>query len=176
MKTYFLKFTDEAQAIASLPDYRFEDKWLTSFKQSALDVIGTVYAPTGTMLTDGDFSYPEQAPIEGFYINIATSELPQELRPFSGDNKSGRTFSGAEDMIAEVTMRQARLALLQQGLLATVNTAINALPTAQKDIAKIEWEYSSTIKRNNAIVQQLYTALGLSDAQLDAMFDLASSL
>ena len=93
MKTYFLKFTDEAQAIAALYDYRFGEKWITSLKGSALDVIGTVYAPTGTMLTDGDFSYPEQAPIEGFYINIATSEFPQELRPFSGENKSGRTFA-----------------------------------------------------------------------------------
>lgn len=73
-----------------------------------------------------------------------------------------------------VTMRQARLALLQSGLLATVNQAVAALPGAAGDAARIEWEFSSTVERNRPLVQSLVSALGLADAQLDELFTLAA--
>lgn len=71
-----------------------------------------------------------------------------------------------------VTMRQARLALLQANLLAQVNTAI----TNSGDAAKIEWEYAQTVDRNSALVQGLTAALGLTESQLDALFTSAASL
>lgn len=75
-----------------------------------------------------------------------------------------------------VTMRQARLALLQVGLLTQVNTAVAAMPGAQGDAARIEWEFSSTVERNRPLVQALGAALGLTDAQLDDLFRLAATL
>jgi hypothetical protein len=76
----------------------------------------------------------------------------------------------------QVTMRQARLALLAAGKLAAVDTAINALPDPQKSAARIEWDYSSAVQRHNGFVQQLGPALGLSDAQLDNLFRQAAAL
>ena len=76
----------------------------------------------------------------------------------------------------EVTMRQARLALLAAGKLAGVEAAIAAMPEPQKTAASIEWEYSNALQRNNPFVAQLGAALGLDDAGIDALFVEASKL
>ena len=71
-----------------------------------------------------------------------------------------------------VTMRQARLALLQSGLLDEATAAVaGAGPAAQ-----IEWEYSSDVGRNVILVQALSSALGLTDEDLDGLFVLAATL
>lgn len=77
---------------------------------------------------------------------------------------------------AEVTMRQARLALLQAGKLAAVDAAINGMSEPAKTASRIEWEYSGTVKRNQPLVLALAPALGLTSAQLDALFVAAESL
>lgn len=75
-----------------------------------------------------------------------------------------------------VTMRQARLALLQTGLLTQVNTAVANMPGVAGDTARIEWEFSSTVERNRPLVQSLIGALGLTESQLDDLFRLAATL
>lgn len=75
-----------------------------------------------------------------------------------------------------VTMRQARLALLQSGILTQVNTAVANMPGAAGDAARIEWEFSSTVERHRPLTQALGAALGLTDAQLDDLFRLAATL
>lgn len=71
-----------------------------------------------------------------------------------------------------VSMRQARLALLQAGLLSTVSGAI----AAGGDADKIEWEYAADVDRNSPLVQNMKAGLNLSDADLDNLFTLAASL
>ncbi len=81
------------------------------------------------------------------------------------------------EMVAEVTMRQARLALLAAGLLDDVNAALNAIPNeAQRKAALIEWEFSNTVKRDMALVQQLAPTLGQSEPELDDHFEQAAQL
>lgn len=70
----------------------------------------------------------------------------------------------------KVTMRQARLALLGAGLLGAVDAAIAALPSPQKEAAKIEWEYSQEVQRRNGFVDVLAPLLGLTEEQTDALF------
>jgi len=77
---------------------------------------------------------------------------------------------------SSVTMRQARLALLQTGLLSQVNTTIANMPSPAGDAARIEWEFSSVVERNRPLVQSLVGALGITDAQLDDLFILAATL
>ena len=69
-----------------------------------------------------------------------------------------------------VTMRQARLALLGAGLLASVDAAIDGLPSPQKEAARIEWEYATEVQRSSGLVPMMGVALGLDDAALDALF------
>ena len=79
-------------------------------------------------------------------------------------------------IITSVTMRQARLALLQQGLLTQVNNAVASMPGVQGDAVRIEWEFSSTVERNRPLVQSLSVSLGLTSQQLDDLFALAATL
>ena len=92
----------------------------------------------------------------------------------------GNTPDPADPIITliptEVTMRQARLALFQQGLLANVQTAIDGLSEPQKTITQISWDYAQTVKRDDDLVVQLADALGLTSADLDGLFTLASTL
>ena len=76
-----------------------------------------------------------------------------------------------------VTMRQARLALLQAGLLSQVEAAIAAIEDpVQRQAVQIEWEYAAEINREHPWVQGLATALGLNETQLDDLFVAANSL
>jgi hypothetical protein len=77
---------------------------------------------------------------------------------------------------AKVTMRQARLALLAGGYLPGVAAAIASLPSPQKEEATIEWEYSQTVERQRPFVLLLGGAIGLTAAQLDALFVAAALL
>jgi hypothetical protein len=71
----------------------------------------------------------------------------------------------------QVTMRQARLALNAAGLLSAVQATVDAGDEA----TKINWEYASTVDRNDALVMALAPAIGLTSAQLDALFTQAVS-
>lgn len=75
-----------------------------------------------------------------------------------------------------VSMRQARLALLQAGLLAGVNTAVAALPGLDGDAARVEWEYAQEVRRDSPLVANLASAMSLDAARLDELFLAASVL
>jgi hypothetical protein len=76
---------------------------------------------------------------------------------------------------ATVTMRQARLALLQAGKLVDVNAAIASMAGATGEAARIEWEYSQEVHRDKALVKSLAPVLGMTDAQLDSLFIAAAA-
>jgi hypothetical protein len=73
----------------------------------------------------------------------------------------------ANDVVpAEVPQWQARRALLDAGLLDAVEAAVAA---ATRDV-QIVWEYAPNIVRNSPFIAAMGPALGLSDAQIDALF------
>lgn len=75
-----------------------------------------------------------------------------------------------------VSMRQARRALLGAGLLSQVDAAIASLPSPQKEAAEIDWEYAQEVERHNGLVPAMAQALGMTDAQVDALFMQAATL
>ena len=77
---------------------------------------------------------------------------------------------------SQITMRQARLALLSAGKLANVDAAIATLPSPARETAEIEWQYASTVERVSPIVALLGPALGLDDDELDSLFAMAAQL
>lgn len=90
---------------------------------------------------------------------------------------TGRNKTAEEKRLTMVvTMRQARLALADQGYLSVVTDAIALIPEPDKSKIEIEWEYASTVERTSAWVSTLQPALGLNDEQMDALFDLAKTL
>jgi len=76
----------------------------------------------------------------------------------------------------QVSMRQARLALFQDGLLDQVQAAIDAMVEPVKTITQISWNYATVINRDDDLVVQLSAQLGLTSDELDALFILAATL
>jgi hypothetical protein len=79
-------------------------------------------------------------------------------------------------VITSVEMRQARLALLEQGLLTQVNNAVATMPGELGNKARIEWEFSNAVRRDKPLVQVVAASLGLTSQQIDDLFALAATL
>lgn len=124
-----------------------------------------------------DYDADEQKVVESAPTLVnGTWKQNWSIVALSNDEKDFRNSLALSSIPREVTMRQARLALLQAGLLSQVQTAIDAMPSPQKEAAQIEWEYSSTMKRDNPFVAQISAALNLTEAQLNQLFITASTL
>ena len=78
---------------------------------------------------------------------------------------------------ASVTRRQAKQALLLNGLLANVQPAIDAIPDAtQRAMIQIEWDDAQVFERDRPALIALGSALGLTNTQLDDLFIGAAQL
>lgn len=71
-----------------------------------------------------------------------------------------------------ITPRQCRLLLLQQGLLAQVETTIASMDEA----TRIAWEYALEFQRDDPLLNQLGVNLGLTSEQIDQFFIEAAKL
>ena len=114
---------------------------------------------------DGEIYAFESDGSQDHLIHPAFQPLPEYIPPHP-----------VETVPKEVTMRQARLALLGVGKLAGVDAAIASMPEPQKTAASIEWEYSNALQRSNPFVAQLGAALGLDESGIDALFVAAAKL
>lgn len=92
MKTIFLKFADEAEAMTLLFNEEQAPLWPNT------DVVGVIYQPTGATLTnDEGIEYPEMHPTDGFHVNIAADNCPDELRQYEVFPASpSRVFGGLD--------------------------------------------------------------------------------
>lgn len=97
------------------------------------------------------------------------AELRTLLPPFPA-------YEAPSTVPLRVTARQAQLCLLQSGYLPQVQTVINALPPAVKTAAQITWDKSLYLDRDNPMLATLAAAIGLTDAQIDALFVQAAAL
>lgn len=79
----------------------------------------------------------------------------------------------APPKVQVVSMRQARLALLQLSLLNTIEDAIT---NGTDEAMKIEWEYATEVRRDWDSLISLSETLGMTSDQLDDLFQLASTL
>ena len=124
--------------------------------------------------------YPTAYPVfYGTCADDADTNIPGVLEVI---DQAGYEAALAGEMTARraklvVTMRQARRALLDAGLLDQVDAAIAAIADAtERRQAEIDWEYATTVERLWPWVQTMGAALGLSAEALDALFELAATL
>jgi hypothetical protein len=84
---FFLRFDTEAEANAALFTEQTNVQGdvvevVLVPKYAAVDVVGTIYKPTGKMLTTPEGEVPEMAPLDGWHANVRhTGEAP-ELEAF----------------------------------------------------------------------------------------------
>ena len=114
-----------------------------------------VYAPDYTLKAEDKDTY--EYPVDGWYWFETLDDAMANM---------------SKPDVQTVTMRQARLALHQAGLLETVQTAVaNADASVQ-----IEWEYADSFSRTWPTLLALQAQIGLTDAQVDELFAQAALL
>ena len=191
----------EAQAAALQPGIESAKAWLDSCQASHDSAQAAL--TEAQAIEDADTTAQQDAvkaasdTLEAAKSDLAKAKAPQDIAAAHARqirdaiaqcqaalNAGGLVMTDAEmDAIRNapvvpraVTMRQARLALLGAGALAGVDAAINAMPEPTRSAARIEWEYSQEVQRHNGFVAALGPALGMSSAQIDALFVAAAKL
>ncbi|HEC1792064.1 TPA: hypothetical protein R1734_000361 [Campylobacter lari] len=66
----------------------------------------------------------------------------------------------------KISIRQAKLALLEVGLLETIETMMQSAPKA----TQISWEYATEFERNNELILFFQQQAKLSDDEVDELF------
>jgi len=75
--------------------------------------------------------------------------------------------------VTQVTAYQAKIQLSRAGLYDSVVTTVN---TSDNPELKIAWEVATTFERNSPFILALQPELGLTDAQVDDLFQQASQI
>lgn len=123
----------------------------------------TKVARIGEAYIDGKFIGGNQA-VELGYMSVDEAK--------SYGFHSGQEYVEPEVVeITEISMKQARLYLYRVGLLSQVEAFVDT------DMeAKIAWEYSNTVSKNDYLVTSLASTLGLTEEALTSMFEEASKI
>ena len=74
------------------------------------------------------------------------------------------------------TPLQIRLALIKLGRLEEIQTFIETLEEPAKSIVLVEWEYALEINKNSTSIQSLGAQMGLTEEEIDDIFELAASI
>jgi hypothetical protein len=112
-----------------------------------------------------DTQYSEMSSSADAYWKFAGGEFQKTPIPVPGPAIPNR-----------ITMRQARLALLQSGLLPQVDAAVAAITGAEGDAARIDWQFAQTVERTHPLVATMTAQLNLTAKQLDDLFTLGATL
>lgn len=155
------------------------------------DGVPTEYSLSKLRQDNPNVSFPKQ-PSDALLASYGVYPVVQGDRPANDIVSLGpivdvngvwtQTYTGRDLTVEEkrqnmvVTMRQARLALHQAGKLSLVDDAIALIPEPDKSLISIEWEYASTVERTSPWMSTMGAALGLSDDELDQLFETARTL
>jgi hypothetical protein len=93
---YFLKFTDEAEAneVLFTEQTNVQGDVVETVlvpKYAAVDVVGTIYKPTGNVLPAEDESgeaVDEMAPLDGWHVNVRHTDEAPELDAYKVEVKT----------------------------------------------------------------------------------------
>jgi hypothetical protein len=113
---------------------------------------------------------------------IALYANPQEGRtdpqPLPDTDPEVAAFLNPPPPMPVLTSRQLRLGLVANGIsLPSVEAAIDAIEDeADREVARIEWEYATTFERSHPLIEQVGSALGLTPEQIDDMWTEAATL
>lgn len=163
MQQFTITLTDEEVAAMATVTNDIND-WVTNaLKERARIAIESIVAT---------------AVAKGFETSTTLPALRHEVVALAIANNWVQTFGTTTVQIVppSVTMRQARLALLEINRLNDISVAIANLASPAKEAAAIEWEYSNEVQRYNGFVEQLAPHLNLTSQDLDALFIRAAQL
>lgn len=118
-------------------------------------------------------------------LNMSVSETPGALRSnYTGSEWIELPYTAPEPMPEpapelpdEVDRWKAHFVLASAGLMPAVRAAIAAIEDdTERAVAEVLFEQRPTIRRISALTQRVQQAVGISDAERDAMFVQAFAL
>lgn len=118
--------------------------------------------------------YPTNAPhFFGTCPNDSDTDIPGVLAEVSIERfEEERAAEILARVPQTVTMRQARLALHEAGLLSTIESVMGQAD----EKAQIEWEYAAEVHRNSPMIAGVQFATGMTDEEVNSLFFAASVL
>jgi hypothetical protein len=112
-------------------------------------------------------------------VNMQTGEVTTGV-PFTEAEQAAiaATAAATSNVPQSVTMAQAVKVLRLHGITAAqVEAAINTIQDGvERDLALIDWARATTVRRDSDLVASVGVALGLSEAERDALFIQAATL
>ena len=121
----------------------------------ALQTATTVAMPEVTLTADSQAQHTY--PVNGWYWFETLDEAIN--------------FYASKSDVTSITPRQARLKLLELGLLDALENTIKT-----NRAWEIEWEYATSVKRDSPLIGAVASVVGLTEDQIDVLFAEASQL
>lgn len=122
--------------------------------------------------------HPDDYPLfYGTCDDDADLEIPGVMRVFEKENYDdlyAMELRARKPSLA--TPLQIRLALIKLGMLEQIQDFIEELEDPAKTIVMAEWEYALEINKNSTTIQSLSTQMGLTEEELDDIFEVAASI
>lgn len=76
--------------------------------------------------------------------------------------------------VQAVSMRQARRILFQYDMLSQIDIYISSLPSPDKELAQIDWQFATEVKKNASLVKQIASVMNITPDTIDKLFYEAS--
>ncbi|UXT43220.1 hypothetical protein FY137_18285 [Agrobacterium tumefaciens] len=136
--------------------YAFEGGICTEARDGAIEI------------TDAQYDEALNAILDGKAVSISGGFQLIDLPP----SEDGGDGTIVDPLTKPVTRRQLRLTLVRNSIsLASVEAAIASMPEGlAKEEAQIEWADASEFQRQHPTLLLIAAALGLTEAQVDAMW------
>lgn len=117
---------------------------------------------------------PDGSYYEGENVAEGSIECPQRPSPFHAIVNGQWQFSPElkRESLKPLSARQVRLILTQFGYRAQVEGAINL---ATQDVQD-EWNYANEFERASPVLNGMAQMLGLTDSDVDLMFEIGANL
>lgn len=84
----------------------------------------------------------------------------------------------AKKRVDAVSIRSLRLSIVRNGIsLSLIDSVINSIvDTAERETVQTYWNHSDTIHRDHPLIAQFSQILGITEEQIDTIFDEASNI
>ena len=114
----------------------------------------------------------EQGQVWSVPYPLADGQIPNQVLEWLDEGNSiGPYVAPSAPPVEQVTAYQAKIQLSREGLYDSVVTTVN---TSDNPELKIAWEVATSFERNSPFILSLQPELGLTDAQVDDLFQQAS--
>ena len=114
----------------------------------------------------------EQGQVWSVPYPLSDGQIPNQVQEWLDEGNAISPYvAPPSPQVTQVTAYQAKIQLSRSGLYDSVVTTVN---TSDNPELKIAWEVATSFERNSPFILALQPELGLTDEQVDDLFQQAS--